>query len=330
MIIAFPHAPPHSGGPASFQKRLEKKLMLDGHEIVYSKTKEKFDIIIVIGGTRKIFWLFKNKIKGVPILLRLGGINWIHRYQFSGFIYSLKAELSNILTHSIKVLSNHVIYQSTYVKELWKNKYFHDEENCSIIYNSVDLKSFSRQKVNFNQRKSIIFVEGNIDYSPFAVTVINFIAEKYYKSFSISVFGSFEKKSNLEKLSKRVNYYGRIDQDRINKVFENCIYIALDINPACPNTVIEALASGIPVVGFKSGAMEELVPKECGRLIALNGVGLKVLPQDLERLAENIDVIFQNWEAFSQSARFFSEKKFDVNYMYSEYLKAIHSVMKKI
>lgn len=329
MIIAFPHAPPHSGGPASFQKRLEKKLMLDGHQIVYSKTKEKFDIIIVIGGTRKIFWLFKNKIKGVPILLRLGGINWIHRYQFSGLIYSLKAELSNILTHSIKVLSNHVIYQSNYVKELWKNKYFHDEENCSIIHNSVDLRTFTKQKTTPNQKKSIIFVEGNIDYSPFALTVINYIAEKYYKLYSVKVFGSFEKKKNFKKLSNRVKYHGRIDQNRIHKIFENSIYVALDINPACPNTVIEALASGIPVVGFNSGSMEELVPEECGRLVSLNGLGLKVSVQDLERLVGNMDEIFNNWEIFSNNARIFSERNYDINHMYNKYLKIIYSLLKK-
>jgi len=38
------------------------------------------------------------------------------------------------------------------------------------------------------------------------------------------------------------------------------IYLFSVANPPCPNAVLEAAASGLPVVGFDSGSMAELLP----------------------------------------------------------------------
>ena len=48
------------------------------------------------------------------------------------------------------------------------------------------------------------------------------------------------------------------------------IFVSLEINTACPNSVIEALNFGIPVLGYKSGSMEEIVNQKFGRLIDIN------------------------------------------------------------
>ena len=120
MKICFPHKAPKIGGPGSFQKRLESQLKRDGHAIIYSNDKNRPDLIIVIGGTRKLLWLLKNKIIGVPIILRLGGLNWLHRHINYGLKYFIKAELSNYLARFIKFLSDYIVYQSYYVKDIWE------------------------------------------------------------------------------------------------------------------------------------------------------------------------------------------------------------------
>jgi len=38
------------------------------------------------------------------------------------------------------------------------------------------------------------------------------------------------------------------------------IFIYSHLNPPCPNSVLEAIAAGLPVAGYDSGAMAELLP----------------------------------------------------------------------
>ena len=79
MIIGFPN-PPASGGPGSFQSILENALKKRGWLVIYPAHKEYPDIIVVVGGTRKLSWLLKNKLRKVPILLRLAGLDWQHLF----------------------------------------------------------------------------------------------------------------------------------------------------------------------------------------------------------------------------------------------------------
>ncbi len=44
-----------------------------------------------------------------------------------------------------------------------------------------------------------------------------------------------------------------------------------DLNAACPNSVIEAMACGLPVAGFDTGALNELIVGDAGRLVPYGG-----------------------------------------------------------
>jgi glycosyltransferase involved in cell wall biosynthesis len=46
-----------------------------------------------------------------------------------------------------------------------------------------------------------------------------------------------------------------------------------DLNAACPNSVIEALACGLPVLAFDTGALQELVVGDAGRVVPYGGPG---------------------------------------------------------
>lgn len=79
----------------------------------------------------------------------------------------------------------------------------------------------------------------------------------------------------------------------------------------CPTVAIEALASGLPVVGSCSGGMPELVPADCGRLIPapLNWDAL-VTPTG-EELAAAVSDIAPRLSEFSAAARRHAEAAFD-------------------
>lgn len=63
----------------------------------------------------------------------------------------------------------------------------------------------------------------------------------------------------------------------------------------CPNVVLEALASGRPVVATKVGGIPEILGEECGRLVA---------PRDAAALADALgSVLDRSWDAEAISAR---------------------------
>ena len=58
-----------------------------------------------------------------------------------------------------------------------------------------------------------------------------------------------------------------------------------DMNPACPNSVIEALACGLPVAAFATGALPELVPPAAGCVAPYGGDPWRLDPPDIDGLA---------------------------------------------
>jgi glycosyltransferase involved in cell wall biosynthesis len=71
----------------------------------------------------------------------------------------------------------------------------------------------------------------------------------------------------------------------------------------CPTVVIEALASGLPVVAPASGGLPELVDAACGRLLPAADDWHKPQMPDGMAMAGALLEIAADWPAFSESAR---------------------------
>ncbi len=98
---------------------------------------------------------------------------------------------------------------------------------------------------------------------------------------------------------------------------------AADINAACPNSVIEALACGLPVVAFDTGALSELLTKDCGILVPYGGDPWRLDPPDVPKLVEAVDKVVQEQESFRTAPRRRAEQAFGVDQMVDKYLEAL-------
>ena len=65
------------GGPASFQLQLVKGLASLGVEVCHDLQDIPYDAVLVIGGTRQLMGLWRARKRGIPILQRLNGMNWL-------------------------------------------------------------------------------------------------------------------------------------------------------------------------------------------------------------------------------------------------------------
>lgn len=319
-VIAFPHSP-GKGGPGTFQRNFERVLKGLGWQIIYttSDSKIKPDLVFVVGGTRKLFWLIKMKTMKVPIFYRLDGINWLHRKRGWGTKHYLEGEYRNInnkLIHGF--IADFIIYQSQFVKNWWDKESYRKRRDFNIVYNGTNLRSFKPDKNKFER---IVFLEGTIDYSPFAIDLINAVRESIPDSIPVELFGAFITPASRKKLDSRVQYKGLVNRRDVPKSLINAIYVSMDVNPACPNTVVEAMACGSPVVAFDTGAINEVVSDNGGIVVPFGANPWKLESPDHRSLIEAIFKIIDNWDFYSKKARSLAAQKFDEEKMVTSYLK---------
>jgi glycosyltransferase involved in cell wall biosynthesis len=101
------------------------------------------------------------------------------------------------------------------------------------------------------------------------------------------------------------------------------LLFASDVMPACPNSVVEALACGLPVVSFDTGALPELVTPEAGRIVHYGGDAWRLEPPHIEALASAALEVVAAGEAMRRGARRRAEAGLDVETMADGYLSAL-------
>lgn len=322
--ICFPHQPA-SGGPGTFQKKIEDYIKNIGWKVSYKNNFSDPSIIFVIGGTKNILWLHRMKRKGIPILYRLDGINWLHRKTKFNFKKYFLCETRNLINkYSHAFIADKIIYQSNFVKQWWEKEGFKSNADYEIIYNGSLIHTKLSDKVMFNNK--LIILEGTIDYSPYAIELINQLSD-VLDNLEIHLYGNFENKRNIEKLNDSIVYHGFISNSRVKSVFNNSIYLSLDINPACPNAVIEALCCGTPVVGYDTGSLKELVGDSAGIIIPYGSDPWELKFPDVIGLANAIKSVARNYDEYSKNAHSLALKAFDIKLMNSYYLQVIKKLI---
>ena len=129
------------GGPASFRGRLVRGLEKKGVQEVASIDDPKCKAVLVIGGTRDILTLLKARRKGLRIVQRLNGMNWIHRKLRVDPAYFIRCEINNFLLRFIRrYLADTIVYQSQFASKWWQTVCGPSRASSTVIYNGVDLE----------------------------------------------------------------------------------------------------------------------------------------------------------------------------------------------
>lgn len=330
MIIAFPHKP-GKGGPGSFQIRFEKYLKEHGWQVTYPEDKIKPDVVMVVGGTKKLWWLTTMKLKGIPVVHRLAGLNWLHRHKKISPKKYIYAEISNLILKIIRsFFASHIVYQSEFVREWWKKKGWFTSAGNTVIYNGVDLEVFTPSKSDLN-KISLLCVEGNLDYTPYAIDLLNYLQDELIEKSdyeSLIVYGGFENPANQSQLNPKIKYMGKVSSREIHKVYKDAVYLSLDINAACPNTVIEALASGIPVIGYDTGALKELVGDAAGKIVDYNENHWKLSSPNFKYVSLAAKEVLKEKNNYSFKSRERAKAFYDLKLVFKQYEQLILMGMK--
>jgi glycosyltransferase involved in cell wall biosynthesis len=331
-ICVFPKAT-NTGGVNSFQANLVEALRARGIQVYFHLNEEPFDALLLTSTTRDLPGLLRLRKRGIRIVQRLDGINWLQRQLHTGLHHFLRAEYGNRLLALIRShLVTHIVYQSEFVQKWWACKFGQERVPAVVIHNGVDLKAFSpdgphERPMNTNR---LLLVEGRMQGGyeiglKFSIGLAERLAEQVPLEMMIVGGVSYRIKKNIDENSQiPILWAGLLPREAIPVLDRSAhLLFSADINAACPNSVIEALACGLPVTGFKTGALPELVTGEAGRLVSYGSDPWKLEPPDLPALTTAAREILENNAHFRAAARQRAEEAFSLDNMADRYLDVL-------
>jgi glycosyltransferase involved in cell wall biosynthesis len=326
------------GGMVSFQGRLAAGLAQRGIELVYNLKERPLDAVLVVGGTRDLAGLRQARRDAIRVVQRLNGMNWMHRHRKTGLRHFLRSEYGNLILGLIRArLADHIVYQSHFSKGWWQRVGGATALPTSVVYNAVDLETFSPTGNAGGFEKSapgvtrLLMVEGSLGGGydlglAWGVGLAERLSEMGLPT-ELVVAGRVtpEVKAAWTGRTKiPVKFAGLVQAADIPALDRSAdLFYAADLHAACPNSVIEALACGLPVVALDSGALKELVLGESGRVTPYGGDPWKLDPPDLDTLAQAAAQVLADPARFRAGARRRAEQAFDLARMVEGYLAAL-------
>jgi glycosyltransferase involved in cell wall biosynthesis len=320
------------GGVTSFRLKFENGLRERGIDVT-NDPSQGVDVILVLAGTRHLSPLRKARQRGIRIVQRLDGINWLHRVRWMGPRYTIRAIYGNMnLSFIRRRLADHVIYQSQFIKGWWEDWYKPTRVPSNVIINGVDLNRYTPH--GLHERPAghyrILVVEGSLaggqNYGIYnAVALANALSKKYKIELTIVGRVDGRTKNKLKNQNNfRMQFMDTVQRDHIPWLMRSShVLFSAEINPPCPNSVIEALACGLPVVGFDTGSLSEIVRGDAGRIVPYGADHWKLQKSDIPALANATAEVLDEQDRFRTLARARAESVFDVEKMVDEYLKVL-------
>jgi glycosyltransferase involved in cell wall biosynthesis len=159
----------------------------------------------------------------------------------------------------------------------------------------------------------------------YAVELANQLSRKH--KIELNIVGRVDSRTRNKldnQTAFRSNFMGTVKREHIPWLMRSShVLFSAEVNPPCPNSVIEALACGLPVIGFNTGSLSEIVQGGAGRLTPYGTDPWKLEQPDIQTLTDATDEVLQNNNLFRESAREQAEKNLGLDKMVDAYLKVL-------
>jgi len=319
------------GGMVSFLHKFSASLAKRGVEVTFDLADEPYSAILVIGGTRQLFQLAQT---GKRIVQRLDGINWIHRKKPVSLKHSLRSEYGNFVLSVIRrFFADHIVYQSAFSRDWWNDWYGELKNPFSVAHNGVDLDVYKPVVArSVKSRYRLLVVEGSMGGGyegglANAVRLAEAAEGLVSKPLELMVVGKVDESLKTQwqaRSAVSIQWAGKVERERIPQLMNEAdALFSADVHPACPNSVIESLACGLPVVAYDTGSLAELVPKLAGVVVPYGANPWNLETPVAEPLALGLADVLQNQEKFRAGARAHAELAFSLDVMTEKYLEAL-------
>ncbi len=326
------------GGPRTFQLNLIAWAEQSGQaEIHFDPDREDIDAFLVIGGPKKYLGrLLKARRKGIPVVHRLNGMNWIHHRRKTGVKYFLHAEAANLaIAFYRRFVCSKIVYQSPFCEKRWDSVYGKLNKPAAVIFNGTDIRKFTPAAADpdLSARIDFVLAEGSFRYGmDFGLDAGAELAVELAKRLDRPVCMHVAGKTNPDSearirerllssgVSAEVRFEGVCSREKLIEMEQKAaFFFSSEINAACPNAVIEALACGLPVIGFDTGALKD-VTGDGGIIVPYGADPWKLEKPDCGGLIDAAEQVIRSNTAFRRAARARAEAEFPIEKMAEAYI----------
>lgn len=198
--------------------------------------------------------------KGLPTVLRVDGV-----YYDAGIDY---AHANKSISDSHKI-ADAVIYQSytSLFMGMGYLEYCKPECIVRVVYNGIDPGGWNNPK---KHKKIRVYCAGKWRRPKRLEEIVEIfhMFKNIHPESELHVLGSF-KKGGVEIPGKDIIYHGMVDHERMRSLYtKGDVFIHLCKRDSCPSSVVEAMASGVPVIATDScGGATEMISMSPGNEI---------------------------------------------------------------
>lgn len=239
--------------------------------------------------------------------------------------------------------ADHVIYQSQYCK-LSSDIFLTDKiSRYSILYNPVDTNFFIPRPGVKKEGQLTLLMAGSHGFLYRVDSGVKTLAVLRNQGVNacLKIYGRLAWKQDpalckreLMALCKEYGVENFVELGRpYRQIDAPSIYQSADVlihtqyNDACPRTVVEAMACGLPVVYSKSGGTPELVGADAGIGVHVPLDWNNVHYVDPDQMAQSVRRVMESNEKFSAAARERACRDFDVKKWLSAHKEILSSVL---
>jgi glycosyltransferase involved in cell wall biosynthesis len=236
-----------------------------------------------------------------------------------------------------------VIYQSKFCK-ISADRYLGERRAPSrVIYNAVDTRAFTPLTPTHRSGPWVALTTGSINqvYRFKAAVETISVARARGLDIDLLVAGRLawgrdrnrctrEALELLDRLDLREHVtllpaYSQLEAPELYRRAH--IFLHTQYNDACPTTVIESMASGLPVVFSESGGVPELVGEDAGIAVPVPLDWEKTHVADPGAMADALSAVLDDWRQYSNAARHAAVSRFDIRDWLAAHEKLFDQVM---
>lgn len=233
------------------------------------------------------------------------------------------SERFNAPMRRLRAQADYVVYQSLFCRESAEHFLGSCEAPHEILPNPVDLQKFRPAASPPPAEPLRLLAMGTQNYAGRVLSAIDCLKALRARgtNATLTVAGNLLWKDAAAELARRtadlgltefVEFRPAFTQDGAAELYRrHHILIHPKYLDPCPTVVIEALASGLPVVGSASGGLIEMVPPACGALIPVPLGWDRMVTPGGPALAAAVGSLVPRLADAAKAARAHAEKTFD-------------------
>jgi glycosyltransferase involved in cell wall biosynthesis len=262
---------------------------------------------------------------GLPVVLNQNGL-------FYKAWFPDGWERENARMARVHAVADHVFYQSEFCRDCAERFLGRRQGSSEILYNAVDIEHFSPATERRADKPFVFLVAGRIGRTT-AHRLMSSLeglatARRGGLDVAMTIAGGINPEVEAEVhalverlgLAEAVRFTGPYRWNQAPALYRSAdAYLMTKHNDPCPNSVLEALASGLPVLYSASGGVPELVGDEAGVGLAVPLTFDYAAVPEPSAIADGMAKIISGRTAMERAARQRAVERFSLSHWYDRH-----------